>query len=84
MPVSEIETLSALVIDRDTQDILTLFEKHDNYACYSLVCDACILGSYFANFSVQYIWKEENIYTDYVVSEGTRVQMRIVQESGFF
>lgn len=43
-----------------------------------------MLGSYFANFYVQYIWSEGKMCADYMANEGIRVHMRIVWKVNFY
>lgn len=71
------------MVEDDTQDILILLERYDDYICHLLLRDAHISGSYFVNFSSRYIYSKRNMYIDYVVNKSTKVYMRIVWESGF-
>lgn len=57
----------------DVQVILTLFENRDDYVCHLLLHNVCILDT-FVNFSIKHIWRECNMYTDYVTSEGIRYE----------
>lgn len=42
----------------------------DDYICHPLLCDLHILKNYFTNIFIQYIGRENNMYVDYVASEG--------------